>query len=190
MPNYPLNIVSFAGSLRDGSVSRLLLKSCLSVAPREMMITELVIGEIPLFNADLESQGSPNSVLAFKRALSLADGLLIVTPEYNHGIPAVTKNLIDWASRKNDNQGNVLSDLPINFIGISGGSGGTGAMVRSQLRQVLVYPGAIPMPKGDIGVSASQLVFDESGNLLDEPIKEQIEKTLVDFKNWIDRLTK
>ena len=155
-----------------------------------MLINELTIDEIPLFNADLETDGSPKSVGVFKRAISLADGLLIVTPEYNHGIPAVTKNLIDWASRRNDEHGNVLSELPINFIAISGGSGGTGAMVRTQLRQVLVYPGAIPMPKGDFGVSSNQLTFDKNGNVSDETVKEQIEKTLFDFKNWIDRLTK
>lgn len=190
MPNYPLNVVSFAGSLRHGSVSSMLLKFCLSLATKEMLINELKIDEVPLFNGDLEAEGPPKSVKEFKRAISLADGLLILTPEYNHGIPAVTKNLIDWASRKNDEHGNVLSELPINFIAISGSSGGDGGMVRTQLRQVLVYPGAIPMPKGDIGISTNQLTFDEYGNVLDETIKEKIEKTLLDFRNWIDRLTK
>ena len=146
MPKKNLNIVSFAGSLRKESISRRVLKSSIELTPSAMTITELGIDEIPMFNADLEDAGTPEVVVELKKSVANSDGLLIVTPEYNNGIPGVTKNIIDWLSRKNSEHGNVLSGLPIDIIAIAGGSTGSANLVRTQIRQVLVYPGAVPMP--------------------------------------------
>ena len=96
MPEKNLNIVSFAGSLRKGSISRRLLKSSIELTPSAMNITELDIEEIPMFNADLEDAGTPSAIVELKKSVASSDGLLIVTPEYNNGIPGVTKNIIDW----------------------------------------------------------------------------------------------
>ena len=100
-----LNIVSFAGSLRKGSISRRLLRSSIELTPSTMTITELEIEEVPMFNADLEDEGTPKVVVGLKKSVAASDGLLIVTPEYNNGIPGVTKNVIDWLSRKNSEHG-------------------------------------------------------------------------------------
>ena len=184
----PLKVVAFAGSLRRESLNRLLLRSAISLAPEGMVIEELDIYDIPLFNADVEAEPA-QSVTDFKESVAAADGLLIVTPEYNWGIPAVTKNLIDWASRRNTPPGNVLLDKPVSIMAISGGTRGTGALARSHVRDVLVFPRAIPMPSGDVGLSGGQSNFDDQGKLINETAQTVIEQNLVAFADWIHRLS-
>ena len=184
----PLRIVAFAGSLRKESINRLLLRSVISIAAEELVIRELDIQNIPLFNQDVEDKDPPQSVIRFKESIESADGLLIVTPEYNWGIPAVTKNLIDWASRRNTVPGNVLLNKPVSIMSMAGGVTSVGALARRQLRDVIVYPRAIPMPSGDVGLSGGLSNFDENGNLVNEAAKEAVSQNLTAFANWIKRL--
>ena len=184
----PLRIVAFAGSLRKESINRLLLMSVISIAPKDLAISELDIQNIPLFNQDVEDKDPPQSVIRFKKSIESADGLLIVTPEYNWGIPAVTKNLIDWASRMNTVPGNVLLNKPVSIMSMAGGVTSVGALARRQLRDVIVYPRAIPMPSGDVGLSGGLSNFDENGNLVNEAAKEAVSQNLTAFANWIKRL--
>jgi len=184
----PLKVVAFAGSLRRESLNRLLLRSAISLAPEGMVIEELDISDIPLFNADVEAEPA-QSVTDFKESVAAADGLLIVTPEYNWGIPAVTKNLIDWASRRNTPPGNVLLDKPVSIMSIAGGARGTGALARAQVRDVLVFPRAIPTPSGDVGLYGGQSNFDDQGKLINETAQTIIEQNLVAFAAWIHRLS-
>ena len=183
-----LKVVAFAGSLRRESLNRLLLRSAIYLAPNGMVIEELDISVIPLFNADLEDEPL-QSVTAFKESVDAADGLLIVTPEYNWGIPAVTKNLIDWASRNNTPPGNVLLNKPVSIMAIASGPRGTGALARSHVRDVLVFPRAIPMPSGDVGLSGGLSNFDNQGGLVNEAAQTMVEQNLTAFANWIQRLS-
>ena len=96
MPDRPLKVVGFAGSLRRASLNKMLLGEAIRVAPEGMSIEELDIRDVPLYNGDIDGEGAPQPVLDVKQAIADADGLLIVTPEYNWGVPAVTKNVIDW----------------------------------------------------------------------------------------------
>ncbi|HEX2644817.1 MAG TPA: NADPH-dependent FMN reductase, partial [Thermoanaerobaculia bacterium] len=89
-------MLAFAGSLRRASYNRSLVRAAQEVAPAGMAVTLHDIGEIPLYNEDVEQAGEPDAVARFKQAIREADGLLIATPEYNHGVPGVTKNAIDW----------------------------------------------------------------------------------------------
>src|ERR1700746_4233424 len=91
MPMRPLRILGFAGSLRQRAASEL--------APEDMLIAIFDLLQIPLYNADVEARGDPEPVAAFKQAIRQADAVLMVTPEYNHGVPGVMKNAVDWASR-------------------------------------------------------------------------------------------
>ena len=183
------NVVAFAGSLRKESLNRLLLQSAISLAPEGMVIEELDIHHIPLFDEDVEEEGPPQSVVSFKESVGAADGLLIVTPEYNWGIPAVTKNLIDWLSRRNTPPGNVLLNKPVSIMAVSGGIRGTGALARRHVRDVIVFPRAIPMPSGDVGLSGGLSNFDGNGNLIDEAARTQVEQNLVAFADWIQKFT-
>src|SRR5579862_7962203 len=94
-----LRIVAFAGSLRKGSYNHALLHAARRLAPEGTTIEILNIGELPFYNADVEAEGDPPSVERFKASLREADGVVIATPEYNDGIPAVLTNAIDWGSR-------------------------------------------------------------------------------------------
>ena len=85
-------VVAFAGSLRRGSFNRALLDAARRLAPEGMTIDPIEIGALPFYDADLEAEGDPPTVAPFKASLRAADGILIATPEYNSGMPAVLTN--------------------------------------------------------------------------------------------------
>src|SRR5918997_4364784 len=99
MTNGQFRILGIAGSLRQGSYNRGLLRAAREDAPETIEICEFDLMPIPLFNEDIEAQGDPTSVQQLKAHIHAADALLISTPEYNYSIPGVLKNAIDWASR-------------------------------------------------------------------------------------------
>ena len=93
-------IIGLCGSLRRGSFNRMLLRAAVEAAPPGTSIEPESIREIPLYDGDVEEeQGVPHPVQRLKNRIAEADGLLIVTPEYNYSMPGVLKNAIDWLSR-------------------------------------------------------------------------------------------
>lgn len=180
-----LLVAGFAGSLRAASFNRALLRAAKELAPPEMTIEIVEIGGIPVFNADLEAEGDPEPVAAFKRAVGGADGLLIATPEYNLGVPGVTKNVIDWASRPP--RGSVLDGKPVAVMGATPGMGGT-ARGQSQLRQAFVFTNSYAMPQPEVLVRRAADLFDSDGRLTDEGTREHLAKFLAAFAGWIRRL--
>src|SRR6185436_18731184 len=101
------------------------------------------LADIPMYNADVEAEGDPEPITAFKQAIAAADAVLIATPEYNHCVPGVLKNAIDWASRPA--RASVLTGKPIAIMGASPGRGGT-ARAQAQLRDGLAYTNGLVMP--------------------------------------------
>ena len=99
MPNNDLELVAIVGSLRRDSFSRAVFEAAKHLVEPGVRLTDLDIGQVPLYNGDLEAEGDPASITALKEAVAAADGLIIFTPEYNRSIPAVTKNVVDWLSR-------------------------------------------------------------------------------------------
>ena len=95
----PINLVAIIGSLRAGSFNRMVFNAAAGALPDGVSLTEIPIGDVPLYNGDVEDAGDPTAVTALKEAVDAADGLVIFTPEYNGSYPAVTKNVIDWLSR-------------------------------------------------------------------------------------------
>src|SRR5262249_25270968 len=93
------NVVGFAGSLRRGSYNRALLRAAKELAPPAPHIVIHELDGIPLYNDDLEAAGAPPGVARLREAVRESDALLVATPEYNHGVPGVLKNTIDWLSR-------------------------------------------------------------------------------------------
>src|SRR4051794_11738488 len=98
-----IQVLGFAGSLRAQSLNRSLLRAAAELAPDSMQIGVFDLVDVPLYNGDVEAAGEPNGVTAFKDAIRRSDALLMVTPEYNHGVPGVMKNAVDWASRPPSN---------------------------------------------------------------------------------------
>ena len=91
-----LTIVGIPGSLRDGSYNRVLLTTASEIAPDGMKIEIVDLESVPMYDADVEAEGDPEPVAELKRRVDDADGVLIATPEYQHGIPGVLKNALDW----------------------------------------------------------------------------------------------
>jgi chromate reductase len=180
-----LRVAGFAGSLRKASFNRALLRAAVELAPARMTIDVLEIGGIPVFDADVEAEGDPPPVAAFKRGIGSADGLLIATPEYNHGVPGATKNVIDWASRPP--RKSVLDGKPVAVMGATPGMGGT-ARGQAQLRQAFTFTNSYAMPQPEILVARAGEKFDADGRLVDETTREYLAKFLVAFAAWIERV--
>src|SRR6185312_15480035 len=118
-------LIGISGSLRKGSYNSALLRAASAMAPSG---TEFTIGDIrgiPLYDGDVEAQGIPPAVVALKDAVAQADGLIIVTPEYNNSMPGVLKNAIDWLSRPNADAKRVFGAKPVAVMGASPGGFGT-----------------------------------------------------------------
>ncbi len=96
----PLRFAVMVGSLRRGSFNAAIARALPALAPEGVSIVPLgSVGDLPLYNYDVQEQGFPPAVTAMAEAIRAADGLIIVTPEYNYSMPGVLKNAIDWLSR-------------------------------------------------------------------------------------------
>ena len=173
-------IVGFAGSLRKGSFNALLLRAAVDAAPQGTTIEIASIAEIPLYNFDVETGGIPAPVEALKNKIAAADGLLIVTPEYNSSIPGVAKNAIDWLSRPPKDIGRVFGGLPVAIMGATPGQGGTIASQNAWL-PVLKNLTALPWFGARMSISGASKAFDAEGRLLDEASRAQLQKFVAGF---------
>ena len=184
----PLVVCGIAGSLRRGSLNRALLRATQELAPADMEIRIFDrVGEIPLYNQDVEAEGDPEPVQALKRSIGEADALLVATPEYNHGVPGVLKNAIDWASRPPGRS--VLAGKPAAILGASPGITGT-ARGQSQLRQAFVFTDTPALPQPEILVYRAHEKFDADGRLTDEKTREFVGKLLRGLADWTRRLAR
>jgi chromate reductase, NAD(P)H dehydrogenase (quinone) len=181
-----LAVLGFAGSLRKASYNRALLRAAVELAPSSMRIDSFDLATVPLYNGDVEAAGDPEGVKAFKQAIRAADAVLMVTPEYNHGVPGVMKNAIDWASRPP--QGAALDRKPVGVIGASPGITGS-ARGQSQLRQAFEFTNSYAMPQPELLVFRAHEKFDVEGRLVDEPTRERLAAYLAAFADWAERLS-
>jgi chromate reductase len=162
-----VKVAAFAGSLRVKSYNRGLLRAAVALAPPDVKIHVIDIDDVPLYNADLDDENNPlPPVRRLRDAIAAADALLIVTPEYNYSMPAVTKNVLDWASRFDG----VLEEKPTAMMGASTTGFGT---VRSQLqlRQLAAGCDLWFLTDPQLYVSSARTKFDADGDLTDEKTK-------------------
>jgi chromate reductase len=178
--------MGIAGSLRRGSYNRALLDAARALAPASLTIIPFQLDEIPLYNADYDAAHLlPPEVGRLKQMVAETDGLLIATPEYNHSVPGVLQNAIDWASRPGLKS--PLVGKPIAMIGASAGVVGT-ARAQQQLKLVLMSTLALVMPHAGVLVSQSAQKFDSTGALVHEPTRQFLTAFLVEFETWIGRV--
>jgi chromate reductase len=172
------------GSLRKGSINRILFNAAVELAPAGLLITEFArLGELPLYNADLDGEVKPEPVRALLDALGAADALLVVSPEYNYSIPGVLKNALDWASR-----GGVASPLRGKPVAIMGGNAGFMGTTRMQyhLRQSLVFTDNPVLVQPEVAIpKLPERIAD--GRLSDEGTRALVARQLVAFERWIGR---
>lgn len=175
-------MVAFAGSLRRGSYNRALLRAAIELAPPGLELVEHDLTGIPLYDFDVEQEGDPPGVVALKRVVAGADGVLIATPEYQHGVPGVLKNALDWLSRPPGKS--VLQGKPVAIMGASPGMTGT-ARAQTQLRQSLVYNGCLVLPPPEVLVARAHQAFTDDGRLTDEGTRGFVADALRRFEDWI-----
>ncbi|MCC6787129.1 MAG: NAD(P)H-dependent oxidoreductase [Hyphomonadaceae bacterium] len=176
-----VRILGVAGSLRRGSLNRALLGAAIKLAPAGLTIDAFDLADVPLYNGDVEAAGDPAGVTAFKNAIRAADAVLFVTPEYNHGVPGVMKNAVDWASRPARDA--ALNGKPVGIIGASPGQVGT-ARGQSQLRQAFEFTNSFCMPQPEILVFRATEKFDANGDLTDAKTAEFLGKYLEALRVW------
>ncbi len=167
-------IVAIAGSLREHSVNRGVLRAIQGLLPENIRMEIANIEPLPYFNMDLE-QDEPASVSAFKTQLSQADAIVIATPEFNSSLPGVLKNALDWASRPYG--ASVMAGKPVAIVG-AGAFDGT-ANAQAHLRLILSRFGVAALEQPEVYIAKSWEKFDEQGNLQDEATLNQL-RTLVD----------
>lgn len=181
-----IHVAAMVGSLRRGSYNQALYRAALELAPSTMRLRQVSIADLPFYAPDIDQPGeAPLSAETFRADLRAADALLIVTPEYNHSLPGVVKNALDWASRPYDDA--PIHDKPAAVMGVS--SGATGA-ARAHLH-VRSIAGALRLhllasPNVMVGNAAAK--FDQSGNLTDQATRDQVQSLMVALEAWTRRL--
>ncbi|CAN5137272.1 NAD(P)H-dependent oxidoreductase [soil metagenome] len=175
----PLHFVTLLGSLREGSYNGAIVRALPELAPTGVTISPLgSVGDLPHYDADLQTQGFPEAVTAMGDAITSADGVIIISPEYNYSIPGTLKNALDWLSR--------LSPQP--FVGkpvaIQTASPGIlgGARAQYHMRQVFVFLDAYVLNKPEIMIGqANTKVSGHPGVLEDKVTREFIARQLAAF---------
>jgi chromate reductase, NAD(P)H dehydrogenase (quinone) len=176
-----LQVLGVAGSLRRASFNRALLRAALELAPQSMKIEIFDLAPLPLYNQDEDGEHAPTSARAWRDALWAADAFLIVTPEYNYGVPGVLKNALDWASRPP--QHHPLKGLPVAIMGATQGMWGT-ARGQAQLRQNFVFPNALVLNQPEVLIAQASEKFDATGNLTDQTTRTFVSNLLVALETW------
>lgn len=172
-------ILGIAGSLRRASFNAGLLRAARDSAPDGVTIQIGDIADVPLYNGDTEAaQGTPAAVALLNQQMAAADGLLLVTPEYNNGIPGVFKNVIDWMSR---GDGLVqFAGKPVALIGASPGGFGT-TLAQTHWLPVLRTLNTRPWWQGRLMVSRAGGFFDADGNLTDDQTRQLLADYIAGF---------
>jgi chromate reductase len=166
MSNDTLHFVVLVGSLRKASLNAAIARALPALAPEGVTIEPLgTVGDFPLYNADTQAAGFPPVVTAMGDAIRAADGVIIVTPEYNYSIPGGLKNAIDWLSRL-PNQ--PLLGKPVALESASMGVFG-GVRAQLHLRHSLLFLDARAMNKPEIMVPQAHLKIDAASGELTDP---------------------
>ena len=183
-----MNVITIAGSLRKGSFNAALARQLPKWAPDGMAIMAAPPwADIPTYNADDQnSAGFPASVTRLADAIRAADGVIIVSPEYNYGVPGGLKNAVDWVSRIKDQP---FKDKPIALQSVAGGPLG-GGRVQYQWRQIFVFLEAVVFLRPEVFVGMAQTKFDEKTlEFKDEAGINFIKQQLSGFEKFIRKVS-
>jgi len=179
-----IKVLGISGSLRRASYNSALLRAATRLMPEDATLEVASIRGIPLFDGDIEAQGIPASVNQLKEAIVAADGVLLVTPEYNNSIPGVFKNTIDWLSRPSSDIKRVFGGRAFALMGASPGQFGT-ILSQSAWLPVMRTLGTHLWFGGRLLVARAAGVFDEAGALKDATVEEQLKQFLAGYVGFV-----
>jgi chromate reductase len=176
------HVAVLVGSLRKDAYSRKVAQHLIDTAPAGLKLQFVEIGELPLYNEDLETKTPPKAWTDFRHAIARADGVLFVTPEYNRSLPAALKNALDVGSRPYG--ASAWEGKAGAVVSISqGGIGGFGA--NHHLRQSLVFLDVPTLQQPELYLGSIQKAFDENGVLQDQGVKTLLANFLRRFEGWV-----
>ena len=178
-------IAVFVGSLRKESFSRKIAKALMLLAPPSLSLEEIEIGELPVYNQDLDDENIPPAAWgAFRERMKNFDAVIFVTPEYNRSVPAVLKNALDVGSRPYGQS--IWDGKPGAVVSVSpGGISGFGA--NHHLRQSLVFLNVPAMQQPEAYIGNAATLFDDHGALNNERTREFLQKFMEAFATWCDK---
>jgi chromate reductase len=175
------NVAVIVGSLRKDSINRKLALALADLAPAELQLRIVEIGQLPLYNQDEDEPALP-AWTAFRDQIKAADAVLFVTPEYNRSVPAALKNALDVGSRPygqsawTGKPGAIVSASP-------GGVGGFGA--NHHLRQSLVFLNVPSMQQPEAYIGGADKLFDAQGQLANEGTKTFLQGFMQAYAKWV-----
>jgi chromate reductase len=177
-----MNVLGLCGSLREGSFNaRLMASAGRRLEAAGVTFSTHPLGDIPLYNGDLDGEDKPAAVEALRGAIDAADALLIVSPEYNYSVPGVLKNALDWVSRPAFQS--VLKDRPTALLSASMSTIG-GARMQAHLRNVLAGTLTPVYGAPEFLLATAQQAFDENGELADGNTADRLDAYLRGFAEW------
>ena len=174
----------FVGSLARASINRKLALALTRLAPSELRMQEIPIGELPLYNYDFDADYPPPA-RALKEAIAAVDAVLFVTPEYNRSIPGVLKNAIDWASRPWGK--NSFTRKPSGVIGTSPGKIGT-AVGQQHLRSIMAFCNSPLFNAIEAYIQFTPGLITDAGEITDDSTAEYLRNYMVEFHGYITRV--
>lgn len=174
-------IAVLVGSLRKDSLNRRLVTALARLAPAHFLFQQLEIGDLPLYNQDDDAHQAA-AVQRLKSAVSAAQGVLFVTPEYNRSVPGVLKNAIDHASRPYGKS--AWAGKPAAVLGVSIGAAGT-CMAQQHLRNVLAYLDMPTLGQPEVFLQAKEGLFDGEGNV-GEDSRQFLQGWMDRYVAWVE----
>jgi chromate reductase len=180
-----MNVLTICGSLRKGSLNRSIVRALPALGPSTLKFAEAPsFSSFPIYNADDQnSSGFPASVDQFADAVRTADGVIIVSPEYNYSVPGGLKNALDWVSRLKEQP---FINKPVALMSASGGPLG-GARMQYHMRQIMVFLNARVFNTPEIFIGTANTKISEKGELTDETTKDFIKKQLAAFEKFVEK---
>ncbi len=179
------DVAVLVGSLRKESFNRKTARAVIALAPASLKLEIVEIGELPLYNEDLENASAkPPAWLAFRDRVRPVDAVLFVTPEYNRSVPGLLKNAIDVGSRPYGQS--VWSGKPCGVISVSPGPiGAFGA--NQHIRQSFVFLDMPAMQQPEVYIGSAASLFDDQGALTNDKTRELLQKFITTFEKWVER---
>lgn len=176
-----LDIVGLCGSLRKASYNRSAMKLAGELMPATMKLETVEWRDFPVFDGDVFAQGLPPQVAALRERVRRADGVLVVTPEYNYSVPGGLKNVLDWLSRGEDQP---WAGKPVAIMSATMGPLG-GARMQYDLRKIMLFLNAQVLIKPEVFIGMAHTKFDAAGNCADEGTRKFVTDQMAAFERWI-----
>ncbi|HEY4522113.1 MAG TPA: NAD(P)H-dependent oxidoreductase [Candidatus Paceibacterota bacterium] len=179
-----MNILVIYGSLREKSINKALAQAIAEHKLDGMDVELCGVGDLPLYDQDIEQSAFPPEALEFKRKIAEAEGVIIVTPEYNRSMPGSLKNAIDWSSRPSGQH--PWGGKPVGVMGASSGARGT-IVAQYDLKRIMNYFGAHLMGNPEFHLDNSDEKITDDGVLQDEKTIAHLKKYLESFKSHVEK---